>query len=429
MTKQIHEDFRLAGVAQVLVYLRSPTEGKQMLTAEAKRLTPFLAASAQSSAVASDTVLSLRKHFTTSEFSPDGALATAGLEPNVPFAGRAPTPMRYYPNLGIMIGTVHRAGFESLRHDSAVAKVKGLPLLLPIRPGQATAARLTRRRTWGLEKLGIPKLWDQGLRGEGIIVGHLDTGVDGSHAAFQPDAIHGFAEFDLMGFQTANTQPRDTDDHGTHTAGTIAGRPVNGRSIGVAPAAKLASAIVIEGGNAVARVLAGMDWSVGQGVRILNMSLGFTGYVTNFLDLTRLLRRRGILPVFAVGNEGPGTSRSPGNYPEALSVGAIDQKGRVADFSSSRRFQRRREPIVPDLVAPGVEVISAAPGGRYQSMPGTSMATPHISGLAALLMQAKPRATVAQVERAIFASCERSGLPRERANRGIPNGPRALRSL
>jgi subtilisin family serine protease len=144
--------------------------------------------------------------------------------------------------------------------------------------------------------------------------------------------------------------------------------------------------VVIEGGDVLARVLGGMDWAVGQGVRVLSMSLGLRGWWDDFQGLTRLLRERNILPVFAIGNEGPGTSRSPGNYPESLSVGAHDPEWKVAEFSSSQRFTRRRQPLVPDLVAPGVGVVSAKQGGGWQVMDGTSMATPHVAGAGVLLM-------------------------------------------
>src|SRR5207248_467032 len=215
--------------------------------------------------------------------------------------------------------------------------------------------------TWGIRRLKADQLHQQGVTGQGVVVGHLDTGADGKHPALKT-AFHAFAEFDDFGFEvTPAPAPHDTDEHGTHTAGTIAGRTVTGRAIGVAPEAKLASAIVIEGGNATARVLAGMDWVIGQGARILSMSLGFRGYTDDFLSLTQLLRARGVLPVFAVGNEGPGTSRSPGNYAEALSVGAMGANGKVADFSSSREFARAADPRVPDLVAPGVGIVSAKP--------------------------------------------------------------------
>ena len=155
------------------------------------------------------------------------------------------------------------------------------------------------------------------------------------------DAIEFFAEFNDFGREVQPAPAAfDTDEHGTHTAATIAGRPVSTRHVGVATGAKLASAIVIEGGDAVARVLGGMDWAVGHNVRILNLSLGFRGFWEDFIPLTQLLRARNILPVFAVGNEGPGTSRSPGNYPEGLSVGAHDRQGQVADFSSSSLSER-----------------------------------------------------------------------------------------
>jgi subtilisin len=160
------------------------------------------------------------------------------------------------------------------------------------------------------------------------------------------------------------------------------------------------------------------------------MSLGFRGWWEDFIPITRILRRRGVLPVFAVGNEGPGTSRSPGNYYQSLSVGAMAADHSVADFSSSQRFQRRRDPLVPDVIGPGVGVTSAKPGGRWQEMDGTSMATPHIAGLAALLMQARPHATIRRIEQAIFGSCVlEPGMPPDRANRGLPDGMKALALL
>ena len=173
-----------------------------------------------------------------------------------------------------------------------------------------------------------------------------------------------------------------------------------------------------------------MDWIIAEGARILSMSLGIRGYRDDFLALTQLLRARGVLPVFAVGNEGAGTSRSPGNYVEALSVGAMGANDRVPDFSSSQTFDRQDNPLVPDVVAPGVNVISAKPGGGYQSMDGSSMATPHIAGLAALLMEAAPHASIDEIEQAIFDSCQQ--LPSEtkdRQNRGVPDALQAITAL
>jgi subtilisin len=310
-----------------------------------------------------------------------------------------------------------------------VKKVIGAPQFSLIRPVASAAAKLSSKNTWGIEFLKVPKLWDQGLSGKGITIGHLDTGADGKHPALK-GAFAAFAEFDSFGVQVSPApKPHDTDDHGTHTAATIAGRPIQGRSVGVAPKSLLASAIVIEGGNVIARILGGMDWAISQNVRILSMSLGLRGFVDDFLDITKILRSKNVLPVFAVGNEGPGTSRSPGNYGESLSIGAHDQKGAIATFSSSQRFIRTDDPLVPDIVAPGVEVVSAKPGGGFQTLSGSSMATPHIAGLAALLFEAKPSATAAEVEKALFNSARLGSILRSRGNRGIPDAVVALATL
>jgi subtilisin len=407
MSQQITQELRARGTAQVIVELKP--------------------AAAEETAAAA--VSAIEQHFTVSELSQDSALALA--------AGRAepPPPVRYYPNLGLALGTVNRRGLAGLRADTTrVARVAGTPPLSLIRPTRVAAASPPQQTTWGIDALGVPQLWADGLDGDGVLVGHLDTGADGQHPALQ-GAIGSFAEFDQFGFEVEPTPAaHDTDDHGTHTAATIAGRPVDGRAVGVAPGASLSSAIVIEGGNVIARVLAGMDRFAGQvdttRASILSMSLGFRGWLDDFLLITDALRARNILPVFAVGNEGPGTSRSPGNYHQALSVGAMDRDLTVADFSSSQRLARRLDPIVPDLVAPGVGVVSARPGGGFQAMDGTSMATPHVAGLAALLLQARPTATVDQLEQAIFASCQRpTGMREQRGGRGLPNASRALEEL
>jgi subtilisin family serine protease len=276
-----------------------------------------------------------------------------------------------------------------------------------IRPVACRAASATAKMTAGLLHLKVQQLWDQGLTGKGVKVGHLDTGVDGKHPALK-GRIVGYLEVDLQGNRVKGAKPRDSDKmfgHGTHTAGTICGGKIKNLSIGVAPEAELYSGLVIEGGQVLLRVLQGMEWALEKRVRVLNMSLGFRGYSPFFLDVTQRLRDEGVLPVFAIGNESVGTSRSPGNYPQALSVGAHDRHGQVADFSSSITFNRPDEPNQPNVVAPGVSIVSAKPGGGVRSLDGTSMATPHVAGLAALLFQAKPNASVTQVEHAIQSTC------------------------
>jgi subtilisin len=334
-----------------------------------------------------------------------------------------------FANLGITLGYADRLSVEKIRKKPGVSAVYTAPRLGQIKPVRIAAAELKSRLTWALVALGIESLWKQGLTGKDILVGHLDTGVDARHPALK-GRLADFGEWDLLGGKLRNPSPHDSAQHGTHTAGTICGVAVNGQSIGVAPDAKLYSGLVIEGGDTTARILGGLDWLVGLGVRIVSMSLGYPGYTPVFTRLIELLASRNILPVFAIGNEGPNTSRSPGNYPESLGIGAIDQSGHTATFSGSEHFVRKLDPDKPDCVAPGVAIISAKPGGGYQEMDGTSMATPHVAGIAALLLQAKPSATAADLQQAILQSCKPiTGEPPLRYGHGVVQPDQALKLL
>jgi len=339
--------------------------------------------------------------------------------------------VRVYENLGLAVGFVDRQGADALRSHSQVRKVVPAPEISLVRPVTVGAAAATQ--SWGLKRLRVPELWAAGFTGRGILVGHLDTGIDATHPALR-GAIDEFAEFDMTGERVRGAKPSDSDHitpaHGTHTAGTIAGRPTPKGVVGVAPDAKLASGMVIEGGQVIDRILSGMEWVASKHARILSMSLGLRGFTPAFQVVVDALRKNNILPVIAVGNEGPLTSRSPGNYPNVVSVGAMDKSDIVADFSGSQTFNRPDDPLVPDLAAPGVDVVSCGPKKSYVQMSGSSMATPHVAGLAALLLQAKPDATIDQLESAIFASCILpSNMLPERANRGVPDAVVAFTKL
>ena len=343
-------------------------------------------------------------------------------------------PVRHFPRLGISLGYVDRIGAQALNTDKAVKSIYNadqLSLIRPVGPSvpNASAAETTAQLTWGLQRLGVQALWNQGFTGAGVRVGHLDTGVDGTHPALA-GRIASFAEFDFNGDEVPGSTSHDTDVHGTHTAGTICGDVASGIKIGVAPGAQLCSAIVIEGGDVLTRLLAGMEWILNQNVKVLSMSLGIRGFTPFLEQVTQSIVQNGVLPVFAIGNEGAGTSRSPGNYPEALSVGAMDQNDQVADFSSSITFDRILEPNVPIVIAPGVDVVSTMPGGGIQTLSGSSMATPHVAGIAALLFQAKPDATVEQMQQALQSTCIRlPGVDPSRQGFGLLNPAAILAAL
>jgi hypothetical protein len=409
----LQADLKTRGVAEVVVYLHDPiadghSEGRIVCPSHFRRC--FVNSRLSQPYATYRSQLSPGEHETlTSDDDPD---------------------VGYFHNLRVLHGTVDREALRRLRAHKDVAFVAGSPLLSFIHPIPDPNLGNIQADAWGVQAIGAPRLWDKGFDGSGIVVGHLDSGV-ARHDALGDDAVVAFTDTDAAG-NLVPAERRDMDGHGTHTAGIIAGR-LNG--IGVAPGCRLASAIVT-GGETMKRLLGALNWAIGlnstsdQKVRVVNMSIGVKGFFGELEPLMDIVRASGVLPVVAVGNEGKNTSRSPGNYANALSVGAVDSSLHIYKQSSSERFPRPDEPLVPDLVAPGVAILSAKLGGGFRPADGTSVAAPHIAGLAALLFQAKPDATPEEVESAIFRSCQLPAhLKRARANRGFPDAVTALSIL
>lgn len=248
---------------------------------------------------------------------------------------------------------------------------------------------------WGVAKIRAPQVWGGFGRGENILVGHLDTGVDDTHPALA-GKVAAFEEFDNLG-NPVGSAVHDSGSHGTHTAGTICGRNYQGVNIGVAPGAKLASGLVLPGGSGTfAQIIGGMQWAVNQNVHVINMSLGGIGY-TNLWNLPVLNATfAGIVVVASIGNSGHITSGGPGNDLFALGVGATHHLDAVAGFSSGQTLvnvnhDALRFPMTymkPDISAPGVQVLSAIPGDSIAAFNGTSMAAPHVAGAIALVLSA-----------------------------------------
>jgi serine protease AprX len=313
---------------------------------------------------------------------------------------------------------VTRKTLPTIAAQSNVVAVLPSQKIHLIRPKEVDYANLARQEardklTWGLKQLEIPKLW-QTTKGQHINVGVLDTGVHDDHVALN-GRVKDFVVIDPLGRRIAANPPFDGGQHGTHVCGTVAGgKTSQGVSIGVAPEANLFVAGVLIGDASLLTLMEGISWAVEKGVDIISMSLGFSYYEPNFHEVFKILIEQfGILPVVAIGNENHGNSSSPGNAPTAFSVGAIEKvpggKAEVAFFSSGASLvfpgeEQHAMVTKPDVVAPGVQVFSCIPPEKrpdgtyeYTYMDGTSMATPHVAGVAALLMAAKPEAPVADI--------------------------------
>ncbi|MEU5160606.1 S8 family serine peptidase [Streptomyces sp. NPDC020875] len=246
-------------------------------------------------------------------------------------------------------------------------------------------------------QIGAPAAWSRSYDGTGVRIAVLDTGIDGTHPDLAGRVV---AERDFSGSADA----KDRNGHGTHVASTAAGRGVkDARFKGVAPGATLINGKVLgdSGGGAYSDVVAGIEWAVAQGADVVNMSLG--GEDTPGIDpleeaVNRLSAQRGVLFAVAAGNWGPGAGwvSTPGSADAALTVGAVDDNDVLAEFSS-RGPAAWGGPVKPDVTAPGVAVTAAAATGTapqdppgYATHSGTSMATPHVAGAAAVLRQQNP---------------------------------------
>jgi len=282
---------------------------------------------------------------------------------------------------------------------------------------------------WSLKNLNIADLWEKGWTGKGIQIGHIDSGICPTHPTLT-DSLADFAFFDKNGIHLTDNLPEDTTGHGTHMAGIVCGKPSVGNTIGVAPEATIYSAVAIEGGKTLLRLLAGLDWLLDKNIKVLLLGLGIPGNNPIFIDALDKFREKGILPIAPIGNDRYGKARFPANYPNVLGIGAVDSQGKIPNFSGSTLYSGTHQFFKPDFVAPGVDILSAHYKGGFKKRKGTSMAAAFVAGLAALLFQAQPNASPQEVEYALKNSCD--PLPKSAAERyghGLVNPLAALELL
>ncbi|MGW2088789.1 S8 family serine peptidase [Streptomyces sp. NPDC001880] len=260
-------------------------------------------------------------------------------------------------------------------------------------------------------QIGTPKAWEAGLTGKGVKVAVLDTGADLSH----PDLDGRVAESRSF---IEGQEVADRDGHGTHVASTVGGSGAGseGKEKGVAPGATLAVGKVLndQGTGSESQIIAGMEWAAKDiDAKIVSMSLGSSegsdGTDPMAQAVNTLSAETGALFVIAAGNSGaPGSIGSPGAADSALTVGAVDSTDRAANFTSQGP-RYGDQALKPDVSAPGVDILAArsqlvSGSGLYTSKSGTSMATPHVAGVAALLAEQHPDWTGAQLKNALMSS-------------------------
>lgn len=233
----------------------------------------------------------------------------------------------------------------------------------------------------GIINLNCEKLWNEGYTGEGIKIAVLDTGCDINHICLK-DRIIDYKNFTFEGDKNDVTDKRG---HGTHVAGIIAGNRIKQGVTGVAPDCELIICKVISShGGFDEDIIEALEYAIEQKVDIINMSIGGAGIHKTMHDLIKKATELGISVVCAGGNYGDGRADTneliyPGAFEEVIEVGAVDSNNMICKFSNSNDMI--------DVCSYGKGITSTFPNNRYAKLDGTSQATPHVSGVLALLKQ------------------------------------------
>ncbi len=255
---------------------------------------------------------------------------------------------------------------EVLRVDDDII-VEALAKRAPAQPPETL--------TWGVNRIDADLAWGI-TTADPIKVAIVDTGIDVTHPDLQGNIKGGMS---AVGYTKSY---KDDNGHGTHVAGIVGAINNTIGVIGIASNVDLYAVKVLDrnGSGYLSDIIEGLDWSISNGIQVVNMSLGTSAYNASFEAAVKRVNAAGIVQVAAAGNSGPGgnTVNYPARFPEVIAVSAIDNTDTIAYFSS-------RGPEV-DLTAPGVSIYSTYKGSTYATLSGTSMAAPHVTGTVALVL-------------------------------------------
>lgn len=307
----------------------------------------------------------------------------------------------------------YTSGYGLINAGAAVAKAAG----------QNTFADVPALggNNWGADLVKAPEAWAKGYTGKGVVVAVLDTGVDYTHPDLKDNIwtnpnpgngkdnngdgytndIHGW------NFVDNNNDVLDKFGHGTHVAGTIAGENNGFGVTGIAYDAKIMPIKVLDnsGAGTDACITKGIHYAVDHGANVINLSLGGGNGDSSLESAIQYASSKGVVVVMAAGNDGGMTPNYPARYAKnsGLAVGAVDQNKNMADFSTRSGFDQ-----LAYVTAPGVNIYSTIPDNKYASYSGTSMATPHVAGVVALMLSANHNLTDSQVRQIVTQSAGNS---------------------
>lgn len=281
---------------------------------------------------------------------------------------------------------------------------------------------------WGRDLINAPDVWANGFTGENITVAVIDSGVDDNHPELSQNIWTNFDEIpnngfdddgngyidDIIGwdFVGRDHNPMDFNGHGTHVAGIIAAQPDGIGMTGVAYNATIMPIRVLdsEGLGTLNDILNAITYAVDNGADVINLSLGGNQFLPDFLQITRWAQEQGVVVVMAAGNEGSSNPSYPARFAEdvGIAVGSVDFNSRLSSFSNHAGITSLNYVVAPGgdgAVSDSGDIYStvplASPGTPYRFSFGTSMATPHVSGVVALMLQANPNLTPEEVEQII----------------------------
>ncbi|TFD97069.1 S8 family serine peptidase [Jeotgalibacillus sp. R-1-5s-1] len=281
-----------------------------------------------------------------------------------------------FDSFDLVSASLDTSAYEALRLHPNVLKIEA----------DAEVELEAQQEDYGAGLIGAKRYWDSNLTGKGIKIGIIDSGIDTKHFDLKVTGGASFVDY--------TTSYHDDNGHGTHVAGIVAALNNSVGYRGIAPNAELYALKVFDadGGGNISGLVHAIQWAIDHELDIINMSLGAQADSTALRLAIEQASKEGLLLVSAAGNDGTGSGNTvdyPAAYPQTIAVGAVDQQLRLAPFSSTG--------AAVDLTAPGVLVSSTYFQNQYAKMSGTSMATPYVSAMAALLMEAKPQATATEI--------------------------------